>query len=829
MATAEPLPPWHSAEIDPQIHRFQARATNEGLSLFVPHPRYIVRGIFNLIGRMRTKIEMAFAPVPLPVVCALEGATLYTFLSTKSGEGVRTSRLSNWLWNMDTKYNPFARRFSTETRVAYLTTGFGFGVVAAFSFGQRQFLKLLLSYTDWMLEGHGKQSTRTKIWGALLKYIYMVRPSERTLAYQSVLPHQPVPAPADTVRRYLQGMEPILPAEEFAELKKKSEHFLANEATKLQWYLRYRSLVTSNYISDWWLDYVYLRGRDSIFINSNFYGLSLYRPPPSTSQAARAALTIHLWVEQKRLLDQQRVKPIVIQGIVPLCMGQYAGMYSMTREPHPEQDRLVQYDSSESRHVCVIYKGHFYALNVYDDRKGSYFGGGTLLSPLQLEAALRRIIDSTDSDPTEPPEANLCALTTENRTTWSAIRSDIIQSDRISRHGLELIERSLFVVTLLPDRGIDYTQTTKLGRLFFHADGRQYWADKSFNVVVTADGHVGMIGEHSWADAPVLAHIFDATLGREESGDWYDAANGGRIKATDKERELLASGALRTFHAQRILFHVTEPLRRAALTALESVQKRIADVDHLVQRFPNYGKGFIKMAKCSPDAWVQMALQLAWFRDQGCFTQTYESSMARMFKDGRTETVRSACKASCEFVRSMEDASVAREEVAKKLVTACSNHHHLTSLAMTGKGVDRHLFALYVTANGMAGKDGKISEFLLACMKRGWKLSTSQTPAGQSVDDWTKLPKHWDTHGRPGGGFGPVADDGYGVSYAFTGDSFIFFHVSSKFSCKGTSSPRFFATLCKALDDMSDLFVVDDKYFVNAPSKRVIVQPIAEK
>lgn len=34
-----------------------------------------------------------------------------------------------------------------------------------------------------------------------------------------------------------------------------------------------------------------------------------------------------------------------------------------------------------------------------------------------------------------------------------------------------------------------------------------------------------------------------------------------------------------------------------------------------------------------------------------------------------------------------------------------------------------------------------------------------------------------------GGGFGPVADDGYGVSYIIVGEDLLFFHVSSKKSC----------------------------------------------
>ena len=37
-----------------------------------------------------------------------------------------------------------------------------------------------------------------------------------------------------------------------------------------------------------------------------------------------------------------------------------------------------------------------------------------------------------------------------------------------------------------------------------------------------------------------------------------------------------------------------------------------------------------------------------------------------------------------------------------------------------------------------------------------------------------------------GGGFGPVADDGYGVSYIINGENTIFFHVSAKKKCPKT-------------------------------------------
>ena len=58
----------------------------------------------------------------------------------------------------------------------------------------------------------------------------------------------------------------------------------------------------------------------------------------------------------------------------------------------------------------------------------------------------------------------------------------------------------------------------------------------------------------------------------------------------------------------------------------------------------------------------------------------------------------------------------------------------------------------------------------------------------------------------PGGGFGPVADEGYGVSYMVPGDFRIFFHVSSRKSVQSTDSSEFIKTLEAMLREMKELY-----------------------
>jgi len=62
--------------------------------------------------------------------------------------------------------------------------------------------------------------------------------------------------------------------------------------------------------------------------------------------------------------------------------------------------------------------------------------------------------------------------------------------------------------------------------------------------------------------------------------------------------------------------------------------------------------------KFSPDAFIQMAIQLAWYKTRGEFTATYETILTRMFKHGRTETLRTLTRESWQWVLSMVDPHV---------------------------------------------------------------------------------------------------------------------------------------------------------------------------
>lgn len=65
-----------------------------------------------------------------------------------------------------------------------------------------------------------------------------------------------------------------------------------------------------------------------------------------------------------------------------------------------------------------------------------------------------------------------------------------------------------------------------------------------------------------------------------------------------------------------------------------------------------------EVAKTSPDAYIQLALQLAYYRLHKEITPVYETASTRIFSFGRTETGRSMSSESSQFIRDFDNDSV---------------------------------------------------------------------------------------------------------------------------------------------------------------------------
>ena len=76
--------------------------------------------------------------------------------------------------------------------------------------------------------------------------------------------------------------------------------------------------ISRNYVTDWWETYVYLKPRDSIMINSNYFGLSA-KQVPTTRRESRAAGQIWALLKwRKDALIDNKVLPLKLQKVTLL-------------------------------------------------------------------------------------------------------------------------------------------------------------------------------------------------------------------------------------------------------------------------------------------------------------------------------------------------------------------------------------------------------------------------------------------------------------------------------------------------------------------------------
>lgn len=654
---------------------------------------------------------------------------------------------------------------------------------------RRYLLRGLLSYKGWMYEQPKTQSFSTLIWGILVKLISGYSP--KLYSCQSSLARMPVPALRDTLAKLLQSLEPLYGEDigKWNKLKQDAADFEKGYGPKLQRILVLKSWWCNNYVTDWWEKYVYLSSRGPLPINSNYYVLDQEHWTPSPVQTARISSAVYNLLKFKQLRDRETLEPLLIRNTIPVCMAQYEKMFSTTRIPGEECDTLLTYNSTVSKHIAVFRKGVLYRLEMYDKN-------GRLLTPTLIQKQLDWIIKDADkhTDSYSREEKTVASLTGQERAKWCQIRGKHF-SDGVNRETMDMIEKAMFCLTLETER---YEKMSQRGQYLLCKNDGKLWYDKCFNLVSFPDGRMGCNSEHSYADAPIIAHLLEYNY-TAEALDQCGFLKDGSLTPNPEDSQYILS--MPTRH----IWEITPDLRTAIVEAEKFCQMNADDLDLCLRELTVYGKGFMKSCKVSPDAFIQMALQVTYFKNAGKFALTYESSMTRLYLQGRTETVRSLSSDSVAFVKAFLDKSVPKATTISLLRRACNRHQDAYRDAMSGRGIDRHLFALYVVSKGM----GYDCEFLKEALTIPWTLSTSQQPQQQiATSPDCNLPQY--RHALcPGGGFGPVSDDGYGVSYMIPGDHKVFFHVSSKRSTPGTDSVKFMDQLFETFVELKELFSQD--------------------
>lgn len=250
---------------------------------------------------------------------------------------------------------------------------------------------------------------------------------------------------------------------------------------------------------------------------------------------------------------------------------------------------------------------------------------------------------------------------------------------------------------------------------------------------------------------------------------------------------------------KKLQWTTTPTLLSAIESSRLSLGKLVSESDLCVFEFGAYGKLFVKRnLRFAADGWVQMGIQLAYYRQFRRFAMTYESCSARLFAEGRSEGVRPLSSESALWCQQMDDDAVSPQDKVKALRAAITVHNQRVRDATVANGCDRHLFGLLVVSvkQQMKGAQAVLTKMLSAFP---FDLSTNQVPTRLSSPHFS-----WQERLAPiGGGFGAVTRSGFGVGYLLLSDRF-FFHVHS-WRSSAVTSKVFGQVLQRALLDMADL------------------------
>ncbi|XP_042552426.1 choline O-acetyltransferase [Dipodomys spectabilis] len=594
---------------------------------------------------------------------------------------------------------------------------------------------------------------------------------------ESGLPKLPVPPLQQTLATYLQCMQHLVPEEQFLKSQAIVQRFgtPGGLGETLQKKLLERQEKTANWVSEYWLNDMYLNNRLALPVNSSPAVIFARQHFQDTNDQLRfAASLISGVLSYKALLDSNSIPSDCAKGQLsgqPLCMKQYYGLFSSYRLPGHTQDTLVAQKSSimpEPEHVIVACCNQFFVLDVVINFRR--------LSEGDLFTQLRKIVKMASNEDERLPPIGL--LTSDGRSEWAEARTVLVK-DSTNRDSLDMIERCICLVCLDAPGGGDLSDTHRALQLLHGGgcskNGANRWYDKSLQFVVGRDGTCGVVCEHSPFDGIVLVQCTEHLLKHMMKSDK-------KLVRADSVSELPAPRRLRWKCSPEIQGHLA--------SSAEKLQRIVKNLDFTVYKFDGYGKTFIKMQKCSPDAFIQVALQLAFYRLHRKLVPTYESASIRRFREGRVDNIRSATPEALAFVRAMTDHTTSRpaSEKLQLLKVAIQAQTEYTVMAITGMAIDNHLLALRELAQELCKELPEMFTDETYLMSNRFILSTSQVPTTMEMFCC----------------YGPVVPNGYGACYNPQPEN-ILFCISSFHSCKETSSTGFAEAVEASLIDMQDL------------------------
>ncbi|RMZ72844.1 carnitine acetyl transferase [Pyrenophora seminiperda CCB06] len=498
-----------------------------------------------------------------------------------------------------------------------------------------------------------------------------------TFAHQDSLPKLPIPELDSSCKKYLAALKPLQSPKEHSDTIHSVEDFLKSDGIVLQEKLKKYANGKANYIEQFWYD-SYL----------NFDN-------PVVTRAASLVVSALSFV---RAVRREELPPDTIKG-QPLCMYQYSRLFGTARIPTEHGCQIGQ--DPTSKHIVVMCYGQFYWFDVLDDNHD------LIMTEKDIALNLEVIVDDAQEVPIQDAaKGALGVLSTENRKVWAGLR-DVLHREEGSNNSdcLNIVDSALFILCLdytEPLTGADLCMnmlcgTSKIERGVQVGTCTNRWYDK-LQIIVCKNGSAGINFEHTGVDGHTVLRFasdvytdtilrFARTINGSAPSLWASSS------PDPAKRDPDSFGDVQTT-PHKLEWDMLPELS----TALRFAETRLADLiqqnEFATLEFPHYGKNFMTSMGFSPDAFVQMAFQAAYYGLYGRIECVYEPAMTKIYYHGRTEAIRSVTEESVEFLKTFWGENPAAQKI-EALRKACQKHTENTKVCSKAQGPDRHLYALY--------------------------------------------------------------------------------------------------------------------------------------
>ena len=665
-----------------------------------------------------------------------------------------------------------------------------------------------------------------------------------TYAAQDKLPKLPIPDLESSTSKYLESLVPLQTSREQDETRAAVREFLQHEGQDLQDKLKKYASNKTSYIEQFWYD-SYLNYDNPVVLNLNPFFLLEDDPTPArNNQVTRAASLVISSLCFVRAVRKEQLPPDTLRG-TPLDMYQYSRMFGTARVP-TDAGCIIGQDS-DSKHVVVLCRGQFYWFDVLD------YNNDLVMTEKDLALNLQVIVDDAEETPIqEAAKGAIGVLSTENRKIWSGLR-DVLMRDEGSNNTecLNIVDSALFVVCL------DYIEPADVSQLCGNMlcgtneviKGVQVgtctnrWYDK-LQIIVCKNGSAGINFEHTGVDGHTVlrfaSDVYTDTILRFARSINGQAPTLWASNSPDPSKRDPESFGNVSTTPHKLEWDMIPELQ----IALRFAETRLADLicqnEFRTLEFKGYGKNFITSMGFSPDAFVQMAYQAAYYGLWGRIENTYEPAMTKIFLHGRTEAIRSVTNESSEFVKTFWADNPPQKKV-DALRAAAQKHTAVTRDCSKGQGFDRHMYALYCVWQRKVNEEGAEAASSTGFSSNGYSSPSDPTDLGsaQRLDESTSPGGHsrsgtdnsrspapplhqmpalfsdpgWEKMnstvlstsncGNPSlrhFGFGPVSADGFGIGYIIKEES-----ISVCVSSKHRQTKRFVDSIESYLNEIRRL------------------------